>query len=176
MSGAECSVCWFMQAGVPARPAPPLDPPLSSGRAWAAGHPASSGGGRCMWWAWVQRLQISENSRALGRGDRNRGERLTQCGHRVSAEWAGVPLGGPSSGGWKSETKASVESAPSEAVRVALLQASLPAAGAAGHFLPFLGSSPHHPDFRLRVHVASPCAREPLPLMRMSALLHEGPL
>lgn len=35
------------------------------------------------------------------------------------------------SGGWKSETKASVESAPSEAVRVALLQASLPAAGAA---------------------------------------------
>lgn len=84
-----------------------------------------------MWWVWVQRLQISENSRALGRGDRNRGERLTQCGHRVSAEWAGVPLGGPSSGGWKSETKASVESAPSEAVRVALLQASLPAAGAA---------------------------------------------
>lgn len=93
----------------------------------------------------------------------------------VGMEWAEVPLRGPSPGGWPSETKVSLESAPPEAVRVTLYQAT-------PQLLVLLATFFYH--FLARQHCTqiapfestwhSPCVRVPL-LTRMPALLHEGP-
>lgn len=132
LSRAERSVCWFMRAGLPSRPAPP---------GWAARHPASTG-------------------RVCGAGVARTGIRA-RGSPRVGTAWAGVPVGGPGSGGRKSETRVSLESAPSEAVRATRSQASLPASGSAGHFYRFLACQ-HITQISAFVFVwRSPCVRVP---------------